>query len=876
MDDKVHETYVPETRERRRVRRSLGGLLLGLTVGTLVPVLLFAALVSWLSAARERDIFETGAGGRARAISTAIDAELKGSVTSLQALASSRALENGDLKTFQEEAVRVLHSQADWLSINLALPSGQQVLNSLRPYGTPLGMVRDPDSLAAVLRTRRPAVGSVVIGQVVNQYNIPVRVPIIRDGAVRYVLSAAVNPRSFQSVLAKQDIPADWIGGILDRTAHIVARTVDFDATLGRQAGGPDFLAAWRSSPEGTFHGTNLPGEEVYTPFVRSANTGWTVAIAIPAEVVQSGARRAFGLMAAGTLIALAVAFLFAQFLARRIATPIADLAGAARSLARGQRPAVPQLPNVREFIDLGSAFEQAGVALLARDEAQGRFAAVANNATVAIFLTDLEQHCVFMNPAAERMTGFTFAEIKQRPLLDVVGGAQVLPAGQAGPSSLAAALALAEPKAGEDVFVHRSGHGFPVAYACGPIRQAGSITGAIVEVRDITETWRAEMVRAELLEGQTRARHEAEAANQAKDEFLAMLGHELRNPLGAINNAARLLELDHSEAGMRSARLVIARQVSHVSRLVDDLLDVARVTSGKIALALAPVDLAEAARSAIATLTSAGKAERRKTATDLRETWVDADRTRLEQIVINLIDNALRYTPAGGEVSVAVAQDGGRAVLTVRDDGIGIHPSMLPRIFDLFFQGDNSIDRTQGGLGIGLTLVRRLVELHGGSVSVASDGLGKGTTFTVLLPVLAPDAGPASAAGPGALALPHRRVLLIDDNDDAREMMSAVLRGHGHVVSGAGDGLSGIDLARETDPEIALIDIGLPGINGYEVAAKLRAEQGARRPYLVALTGYGQPEDARRALAAGFDLHLTKPVDIDRLLALIANGGEG
>jgi CheY-like chemotaxis protein len=342
---------------------------------------------------------------------------------------------------------------------------------------------------------------------------------------------------------------------------------------------------------------------------------------------------------------------------------------------------------------------------------------------------------------------------------------------------------------------------------------------------------------------------------------------------LGAIGNAAYLLELSPSELSIRSARQIISRQVTHVSRLVDDLLDVARVTSGKIVLALAPVDLAEVVRSAVATLSTAGKAGHHELSMDLKECWVDGDRTRLEQIVINLVGNALRYTPAGGAISVALVSSGDSVLLTVRDNGIGIAPAMLPRVFDLFFQGDNSIDRTHGGLGIGLTLVRRLVEQHRGSVSAASAGVGMGATFTIVLPALRQAAAAAADSDPQVIATPCRRVLLVEDNLDAREMMSAVLNSQGHEVCEAGDGRSGIEAAREAPPEVAIIDVGLPGIDGYEVARALRAEQGGRPLLLIALTGYGQPEDARRALAAGFDIHFTKPVDLDYLLAILARG---
>jgi CheY-like chemotaxis protein/anti-sigma regulatory factor (Ser/Thr protein kinase) len=247
---------------------------------------------------------------------------------------------------------------------------------------------------------------------------------------------------------------------------------------------------------------------------------------------------------------------------------------------------------------------------------------------------------------------------------------------------------------------------------------------------------------------------------------------------------------------------------------------------------------------------------------------WVSADPTRLEQVLTNLLANALKYTPAGGEIAVSVAREHRHAVLRVRDSGVGIRPELLPRVFDLFVQGDRSLERTSGGLGIGLTLVRHLVELHGGTVEAASAGAGRGSTFTVRLPAVTAPPAPV-ASGPAPAAGVARRVLVVEDNDDAREMLRNLLRLLGHEVHEARDGASGVDEARRLRPDVALIDIGLPGIDGYEVARRIRADvPGAR---LVAVTGYGQPEDRERTRAAGFDVHLVKPVDPDQLQEVLS-----
>src|SRR6266850_5312578 len=346
----------------------------------------------------------------------------------------------------------------------------------------------------------------------------------------------------------------------------------------------------------------------------------------------------------------------------------------------------------------------------------------------------------------------------------------------------------------------------------------------------------------ARLFGRQEAARAEAEAVNRAKDEFLAMLGHELRNPLGAISNAAHLLTLAESRGGDTTrARDIIARQVQHLARLVDDLLDVSRVVAGKVVLRLQPLDAAETVRR-VAALHGGG---RHVIAVDSTPVWVSADPTRLEQILTNLMANAVKYTQPGGEIAVTVGREREGTVVRVRDSGSGIRPELLPRVFDLFVQGDRSLERTGGGLGIGLTLVRHLVQLHVGTVEAGSEGPGRGSTFTVRLPVLAVAPVPAGVAS-APVAGPARRVLVVEDNDDARETLRNLLHLFGHEVHEARDGDTGVEEARRLAPDVALIDIGLPGIDGYEVARRIRAH--VPRARLVAVTGYGQPDDRERA----------------------------
>ena len=364
--------------------------------------------------------------------------------------------------------------------------------------------------------------------------------------------------------------------------------------------------------------------------------------------------------------------------------------------------------------------------------------------------------------------------------------------------------------------------------------------------------------------------RQAAERKSHAKDEFLAMLGHELRNPLSAISSAAALIGL--AGAGpdtINRAKQIIQRQSQHLSRIVDDLLDLSRAMSGKILLARKPLEVSALVSACLDTFKATGRTGNYVLNMDMAPAWVDGDPTRLEQIATNLIDNALKYTPPGGVIDIAVAEDDDEIVLTVRDTGVGISEELLPHVFDVFVQASTTLDRSQGGLGIGLALVRRLVELHGGSVSASSGGAAAGSTFEIRLPRAAP-AAPAVLEAPSYLDTGKPSVLLIEDNDDGREMMATMLTACGYPIVHAADGLQGVQMAQTHLPDVALVDIGLPGIDGYEVARRLRKGEETRHIKLIALTGYGLAEDQRRVLEAGFDLHLVKPVDINHLLDAI------
>ena len=391
----------------------------------------------------------------------------------------------------------------------------------------------------------------------------------------------------------------------------------------------------------------------------------------------------------------------------------------------------------------------------------------------------------------------------------------------------------------------------------------------------------------SELLDAQS-GRDRAEQQSQAKDEFMAMLAHELRNPLSAITAAVQILEAAKAQSSAASrARFVIGRQVHHLSRLVDDLLDVSRVVTGKIALERRLLDLSDLVRRTAAVFTERESEHQFEIATT--PACIEGDAVRMEQIVSNIIGNAVKYTAPGGKIAITLTVDGDEVVLRVEDNGFGIAPELLPRVFDLFVQGERTLDRAQGGLGIGLTLVQRLVNLHQGTVSVSSSGPDCGSVFTVRLPrVTAADAAPL-ADQPRSDAV-KRRVLIVEDNRDAREMFRMMLELDGHDVLEAEEGCAGLQLLRSEALDVAFIDVGLPGLDGYEIARRFRCESdgidsGAaaapapadsdsdrvcKRVLLVALTGYGTPDALERSRRAGFDHHLIKPVNPDALYKLL------
>ena len=531
---------------------------------------------------------------------------------------------------------------------------------------------------------------------------------------------------------------------------------------------------------------------------------------------------------------------------------------------------------------DLDRAHREAREAIRQKDEALARQAAtearlrvqlelvgtLARTMTEGLCTTDRRGRITFVNPAAEAILGVAAASLVGVAMDEVlvgVGPDAALPFG----GSIAAADPPPVIRDREAAWAVPDGEPIPLAFSAAPILLDGRGEGLVVAIRDITGQKRADA------EMQRRAAELIESGRR-KDEFLATLAHELRNPLAPILNAMRIIGLrSGGDPAQERVRAMVEQQVRHMDRLIDDLLDMSRISRGTIQLRRVPTELGAAVGRAVESIRHQVEARDQHLEVDLPPgpVFLDADPTRLDQILSNLLTNAAKYTDPNGQIRLAASVEGDHVEVRVVDSGVGIAPDFLPRIFELFAQADRSLDRSQGGLGIGLTLVRDLLERHGGSISVRSEGLGLGSEFVVRLPLseapreeppvanlLAPPAGDRSV-----------RVMVVDDNVHAAQSLAVVLQLWGHDVLVAHDGPSALDAAPVYRPEVILLDIGLPGMDGYRVAEQIRAIPILSRATILAMTGYGGAADRGRSEAAGFARHLVKPLDLDALERYLA-----
>jgi signal transduction histidine kinase/ActR/RegA family two-component response regulator len=689
----------------------------------LLPVAIFGVGASLYALERERQVFIRGAGERTGALMTAVDTELARHRSGLLSLASSNSLRAGNMHEFHTEMLRLLPTQNSWQEINLTLESGEIVLSTgntdqfakREAIGSCHYAGSGQDSAAA------PSVGTVVRIDG-GPWVLPVCVPVMARNETM-ILSAMVDPEAFLALLTPQRLRDGWVGVVLADDQRIVARTANNTLFLGQPAA-VSLQSALSRRPQGWFSGRLIEGTAVYTSYIESPNSGWIVALGVPAVEFEAIGRTTFSVLATGLFASIIIALVFATMLGRRISRPMQSLAEAARSFGRTGNVSAPTDSSITEFNEVSQALEASATAVAERE-------------------------------------------------------------------------------------------------------------------------------------------HKLRAADSAKDDFLAMLGHELRNPLGVLTSASEMLRVNGSDSAVSgNAADLVRRQVSKMTRLVDDLLDVSRVTSAKVRLIRAPVRLDEVVGNVVDTMGELSAFVTLQLTFDHSPVWVNGDETRLEQIAFNLLENAAKYTPENGKVAVRVARDGEIAVLEIADTGIGMSEELQARVFDLFAQGDRSIDRSIGGLGIGLTLVKRLVELHGGSVELHSAGIDQGARFTVRLPAIDKPAEPLrNDVSQPVHAQSSCKVLLVEDNEDARNALLAILRHYGYLTYGSSDGIEGIEMAAKIRPHVAIVDIGLPKCSGYEVAKRIRSDSRGEPVFLIALTGYGGEKVRQQVADAGFDEYLIKPV---------------
>ncbi len=483
-----------------------------------------------------------------------------------------------------------------------------------------------------------------------------------------------------------------------------------------------------------------------------------------------------------------------------------------------------------------------------------------------AIFALDLEGKVASWNPGAEHLLGYAKEEIFGREFFILFTPEDR----QRGVPQQELKTAAEKGRASDDRWhMRKDGTYFFASGITTALRDAqGTLQGFVKIMRDRTDRKR--------LEEELQSRAEALArADREKDEFLAVLAHELRNPLAPVFYALRLLDEKPLEDPQRwYLRRIVDRQMRRLARLIDDLLDISRIRTGKVELRKERVELSNAVTHAVDIVRPLCEDRGIALTVSLppEPVWMKADPTRLEQVLSNLLSNAVKFTEDKGSISIAAERESREIVVRVKDTGVGIAPDLLPRIFDLFTQGDRTLDRSRDGLGIGLTLSQKLVELHGGTIAAHSEGAGTGSEFVVRLPILLETAPPDAEAARVAGAASHSlRILVVDDSEDTAETMGTLLEMSGHTVQVAHSGPAALEAAATFQPDVVLLDIGLPGLDGYQVAERLREDPSMRGVTLIAASGYGQEEDRRRSMEAGIDRHLVKPVDLRELQDLLA-----
>ena len=696
----------------------------------------------------------------ARSVANAVDAELRNTVASLETLATSPSLDTMDLPAFRERARRILAVRPNWSGILLSDATGTPLMDTRVDPGSTPSPLAERESFDRTLKTRAPVVGSL------KQHSqggwlFAVRVPVVRGGAPRYVLTAVITPEAVRGVLTRQQLPEDWVISVIDANGLRVARSRAHDATLGGRLSESGQEVLRRGGSEGSGISYALEGERIYTIFSRLPASGWFAVLGLPTARAESAAAGALTLYGGGILLSLGLGTLAAIWVARTITGPIAQLRAAAETVGRRRIPKVSGT-SIQEIRDVAAALN-------------------------------------------------------------------------------AAAMDLA----------------------------------------------RGEAERDDLLRKERRAREAAESADRAKDEFMAVLSHELRTPLNAVYGWARMLQSGQirDQALAEHAKSAIVRNADVQMQLIDDLLDLSRITTGKLRLETRRLQLPTVLAEAMDAVRPAADAKsiRIESAINANIPPILGDPARLQQVLGTVLMNAVKFTPAGGHVLVELRLQDSDPEIVISDSGEGIDPDVLPHVFERFRQGDSSSTRPHSGLGIGLALVKHLVELHGGTVHARSAGKGRGATFTLTLPAAPPDgagdvespARAVTAVAPAATArLDGVRAIVADDDAEGLVLAETILTRAGADVRTCRSAPEALDLLQQWRPDVLVSDIEMPGEDGYSLIRKVRAlpvEQGGATP-AIALTAYGRSQDRLRSVTAGFNMHVPKPADPGELVAIVAS----
>ena len=847
-------------------RRPLRAYLLWLVLATLLPGVVGASLLFVHQYEKARSQFERNTMQTVRALVHTVDSKLLRAQAIAQTLSTFDALQAGDFARMHRQASEALGLAGSGMTAVLRDRAGQQLINTGRPHGGALPLEPSPQ-LDKVFASGRPAISNVFTSAGRRRATVSIDVPVVVDGRIAYVLSVGVRPDYFDDMLTPKSIPDGARGSVVDPAGIIFARNLGAGQFVGRRVTDPLYNALQRAR-EGVVPSVSQEGTELLTFYSRSRTTGWHVAIGVSRENLNQSLFEPLAALVIGILALFGIGLVLAWQIGGRLASSVHALKAPAEALGRGETPPRFTQVHVREAAEVAEAIQAASKLLgeraqaLAAKESElrdahrlARFGTWHMNlATGAIETSESVQHIYgrTVTPFAQQR-GTLLTEESWERARRLIGDLQR--DGGSGRIQLQVQ--------------HGAGHRIWVDLHCEAVRDAnGQVTALRGSLQDVTDRVNAE-------EG-------LRQADQRKNEFLAMLAHELRNPLAPIASGAQLLGQDSLDpARTRQISAIIARQARHMAGLVDDLLDVSRVTRGLVALTKTRIDINEVVAEALEQVGEGLRQKRHRLETALlaEPAWVMGDRKRLVQVVGNLLHNAVKFTDAGGRLTLALAAEATSVRIVVGDNGIGMLPDELERAFEMFVQGERTPDRTQGGLGIGLALVRSLVQLHGGSVRVESPGRGQGSTFTVTLPRSAGRgardgaAGSTGAALEGAATAQPRalRVMVVDDNVDAAQVLAMYIGAAGHEVAVEHDPFAALARAPRFAPDACLLDIGLPGMDGHELARRLRAEPATAQSLLVAVTGYGQAQDREASSSAGFDRHLVKPIDVAELDGILA-----